>query len=131
MRDGYVRICFCKSWGGVLFRFSSHPLTIFAFFSLSLPPINSRNSDPGSQDVAHALLPPHLSPRRFVPRILTARRLHPFLPSSTRVELQLCLLTVKTSGLSSLVDSRRIVPTHATSKRCQQLVDPSFFCFAK
>ena len=45
--------------------------------------INSRNSDPGSHPYVAGSSP---SPLRFVPFIFIARRLPPFLPSSTRVD---------------------------------------------
>ena len=64
----------------VLFSFSffpSHWLSSPFFF---LPPINSRNSDPGS----HSRL---FFPLHTVARIFIARRFQLFLPSSTCVEL--------------------------------------------
>ena len=69
-----------------------------SFFSV--PPINSRNSNPGSRRAGSS----GPSPPRFVPCIFIARRLSP---------------------LSSLADSRRIAPTHA--RRSQQVIIFSFF----
>ena len=73
-------------------RILTVPFIIFALL-FSLPPINSRNSDPGSH--SRLFSPPYLL--RFVPCIFIARKFQLFLPSSTRVEL--CLPTL--GGLSS------------------------------
>ena len=83
----------------VLFCFVSFsiPFIIFALL-FSLPPINSRNSDPGSHS-------------RLFSLPTTVRALH--------------FYREKISALFSLVDSRRIVLTHA--RRSQQLILFLFF----
>ena len=73
----------------------SIPFVIFAL-TFSPNPINSRNPDPG----------PHS--RLFSPLPATVRALH--------------FYREKISALSSLVDSRRIVPTHAINRLSQQLI---------
>ena len=73
------------------------PFIIFDFPFL-LPP--TRNSDPGSYS------------RLFSPLPSTVRALHCY--------------GEKTSTLSSLVDSRRIAPTHARRSR-QMILRPHFF----
>ena len=81
----------------VFVLFFPHSFTIFALLS-SLPP--SRSSDPGSHS------------RLFFPLPTRVRALH--------------FYRENISALSSLVDSRRIVPTHA--RPSQQLIP--FFIFA-
>ena len=71
---------------------------LYSPFFFSLPPINSRNSDPGSH--SSSLLRP--SSLRFVPCVFIAGRFQLFLPSSTRVELCLpCLLYTSPSPRDS------------------------------
>ena len=67
--------------------------------SFSLPPLNSRNSDPGPH--SRLFSPP--SSLRLVPCIFIATRFQLFLPSSTRVELCYCLLLATTTVLLSEV----------------------------
>ena len=62
------------------------PCIIFTLL-FALPPIDSRNSDPGSHSNSRLFSPP--SPLRFTPCTFIARRLQPFLLSSTRVDLRL------------------------------------------
>ena len=81
--------------------FSSHLLSS-PFYSL--PP--SRNSDPGSHTVAGSC---------------------PRLPTTVRA---LHFYREKISALSSLVDSRRIVLTHAINRRSQQLILIYSYIFA-
>ena len=97
----FVRINASKSsdligGGSTFFLFLFFPIPFIIFARLfSLPP--SRNSDPGS----HSRLPPY--PLGFVPCIFYCEKI---------------------SALSSLVDARRIVITHA--RRFQQLILFSF-----
>ena len=85
--------------------FFSIPFIIFARL-FSLPPISSRNSDPGSR--SRLFFPPtHYS--------CSFRALH--------------FYREKISALSSLVDSRRIVLTHAINRRSQQLLILFFLFF--
>ena len=83
--------CRLESWTYFILFYFSIPLITFALL-FSLPP--SRNSDPGSH--SRLFSPPHTTVRA----LLFDRE--------------------KISALSSLVDSRRIVPTHA--RRFQQLI---------
>ena len=74
----------------IFMRIFSIPFIFFAL--IFLPPINSRNSDPGSHSKPLSLLP------------TTVRGLHFY------------------CELSSLVDSRRIAHTHDINRRSQQLI---------
>ena len=85
MSESYVVRCVTTRF--FLFYFICIPFIVFAPL-FSLPSINSRNSDPGSHS------------RLFSPLPTTVRALH--------------FYREKTSALSFLVDSRRIVPTYAT-----------------
>ena len=88
----------------LLFFFLIHPIYYRCLSFLSLPPTcSSRASDPGSHS------------RLFFPLPSTVRALH--------------FYRHKIGALSSLVDSRRIVPTHAINRRAQELLIP-FFIFA-
>ena len=78
---------------------SSHSILILALL-FSLPSMNSRNSDPGSQS------------RLFSPLAATVRALH--------------LCREKTSAFSRLVDSRRNEPNHASRRVfyfCKKKID--------
>ena len=80
-------------WATYIWQKKSYPI-YYIRPSFSLPPINGRTSDPGPHSTLFSLLP------------TTVRALY--------------FYREKTSDLSSLVDSRRIGPTHA--RHSQQLI---------